>query len=974
MRKPADRPIDFYTEKFDVSQWDDIEVPSNWEMKGYGIPIYVKRFPLVPTPPIIENDYNPVGSYRRNFTIPQEWKGHQLILHFGSIRSAMYLWVNGEKVGYSQGSKLPSEFDITSFVRKGDNTLAVEVYRFSDGSYLEDQDYWRLSGIERDVFVYATPKVHIDDFFAKADLTEDYIDGDFKLDVDLQNYSNKKASNISVEVEILEGNNKIVALYKKAELNKQNKTTLAFEAKIDNPKKWTAETPNLYTLLITTKDGNGKELEAVTCKIGFRKVEIKGGQLLVNGIPVLIKGVNRHEHDQYTGHVISEESMIKDIELMKLANINAVRLSHYPTMERWYELCDQYGLYLVDEANLESHGMGYSEEFTLGNKPEWKAAHLDRVSRMVERDKNHPSVIIWSLGNEAGDGSNFEACTEWIRQKDPSRPVQYERAELKPHTDIVCPMYSKIDSIVSYASKEQNRPLIMCEYAHSMGNSTGNLKEYWDAIEKYKHLQGGFIWDWVDQALVKTTDDGKEYWIYGGEFGGDDVRSDNNFCINGIINADRTVHPAYWEVKKVYQYMGVKAVDLDNGEIELINKYHFLNLNNFNLTWSIMADGEIIAQENRGAVDLPPQQSNLVKLNIPKIKVKGGTEYFLKVSLLQKETTRFIPEGYELAWEQLKLPWNKPAPLVNTAEIHALKLIDKESNYLIENENFKIKFEKESGTMSSFNFRGTELVRTGLVPDFWRGPTDNDLGYGMQHKCKLWRNAGKDRKLKEMIAEQVDESQVKITVRSSLKGARNSYFKTIYTIFGNGDVLVNNKFQNGTFDLPELPRIGMNMTLPVEFEKITWFGRGEHENYSDRNSGAPVGLYSGSVANQYFAYVRPQENGNKTDVRWVALQNKNGAGLMVIGDPLLSVNAQNYTIEDFDAFEKNENKHTIDVKPRELVTLNLDFKQMGVGGDDSWGSTPMPQFMIKPRIYSYRFILRPFSNSTDLIELSKKQY
>jgi len=376
VRKPVDRPIGFYNEKFDVSQWDEIEVPSNWEMNGYGIPIYVKRFPLVPTPPYIENDYNPVGSYRRNFTIPQEWKGHQVILHFGSIRSAMYLWVNGEKVGYSQGSKLPSEFDITSFLRKGDNTLAVEVYRFSDGSYLEDQDYWRLSGIERDVFMYATPKVHIHDFFAKADLTGDYIDGAFKLDVDLQNYSNKKERNISVEVEILDGNNKIVALSYKAELNKQSITTLAFEAKIDNPKKWTAETPNLYTLLITTKDGNGKELEAVTCKVGFRKVEIKGGQLLVNGIPVLIKGVNRHEHDQYTGHVISEESMLKDVELMKQANINAVRLSHYPTMERWYELCDQYGLYLVDEANVESHGMGYTEEFTLGNKPEWKAAHL----------------------------------------------------------------------------------------------------------------------------------------------------------------------------------------------------------------------------------------------------------------------------------------------------------------------------------------------------------------------------------------------------------------------------------------------------------------------------------------------------------------------------------------------------------------------------------------------------------------------
>ncbi len=974
VKKPADRPVDFYQNNFDVSNWDEIEVPSNWEIEGYGIPIYVKRFPLVPTPPFVDHDFNPVGSYRRTFNIPNTWENHKVIVHFGSVRSAMYLWVNGKKVGYSQGSKLPAEFDITSYINKGENTIAVEVYRFSDGSYLEDQDYWRLSGIERDVYLYATPKLYIKDYFAKPELTEDYKNGLFSLEIDLKNESSNNFSDVFVEAEILDGTTVISKMETTVLLAKKSAKKIKLQSKIDAPKKWTAETPNLYTLVITTKDKSGEILEAVSCKIGFRTVEIKGGQLLVNGVPVLIKGVNRHEHDPYTGHIISEESMIKDIELMKKANINAVRLSHYPTMERWYELCNKYGLYLVDEANLESHGMGYTEEFTLANKPDWKAAHLDRIMRMVERDKNHPSIIIWSLGNEAGDGSNFEACSEWIKQRDSSRPIHYERAELKPHTDIVCPMYPSIDSIVKYASKVQNRPLIMCEYSHSMGNSTGNLKEYWDAIEKYKHLQGGFIWDWVDQSLVKTTDEGEEYWVYGGEFGDENVRSDNNFCINGIVNADRTVHPAYWEVKKVYQYLGVEAVDLAKGTIQLKNKYHFLNLNNFDLYWSIMADGVVISEENMGGIDVSAQENKELTLNIPKISIKEGTEYFLKVSLLQKEATRFISEGYELAWEQLKMPWSKPAELVNIKKIKNLELTTQTANYTIEGENFKIQFKKEDGTINSFNFNGTEFIRTGLEPDFWRAPVDNDHGFNMQYDNRLWRNAGKDRILKKITAEQISDNQVKVTVRSLLKDARNSYFETIYSIYGNGDVVVDNKFQNGTFDLPAIPRIGMKMTLPVEFEKITWFGRGEHENYSDRNTGAPIGLYTGSVAEQYFAYVRPQENGNKTDVRWVALQNKSGVGLMAIGEPLLSVNAQNYTIEDFDSYGKNEDKHTIDVKKRNLVTLNLDYKQMGVGGNDSWGAKPLKQYLIKPRVYTYKFILRPFSKETNLVELSKKRY
>lgn len=974
VRKPADRPMDFYKDSYSVEGWDKIDVPGNWELLGYGVPIYVKRFPLLPTPPFIDNDYNPVGSYKRSFSIPSEWSGREVILNFGSVRSAMYLWINGVKVGYSQGSKLPSEFDITPYIKTGENTLAVEVYRWSDGSYLEDQDYWRLSGIERDVYLYAEPKVQVQDIFAKAELTSSLDDGIFKLDVKLKNYLKRKASKYSAEIELLDGDRTILSESREVTIAGESELEITFNSKVDSPRKWSAEDPYLYRLLVTLRDKSGNVVESTGCKVGFRKVEIKGGQLLVNGEAILLKGVNRHEHDDVTGHIISEESMLKDIELMKLANINAVRLSHYPNVERWYELCDEHGLYLVDEANIESHGMGYSEEFTLGNKPDWLEAHMDRIERMVERDKNHASIIIWSLGNEAGDGSNFEAASAWIKNRDDSRPIHYERAEMKPHTDIVCPMYSRIDSIISYASKVQTRPLIMCEYSHSMGNSTGNLKEYWDAIESYKHLQGGFIWDWVDQSIRTKNEDGVEYMAFGGDFGPEDVRSDNNFCINGLINSDRTVHPAYWEVKKVYQNFAVEAVDLSRGVIKIKNKYYFINLNKFNIAWSLEADGETIAKGDISTTDIPAQQSRDVELKLPNIDIEAGTEYFLRVSLLQKRVTRFIPEGYELAWEQLKMPWSRDIIPVEISSNSTLKLIDDADVCRVEGGNFSISFNREDGVISSYIHNGVELVKSGLEPDMWRAPLDNDLGYGMQNRCKLWRDAGPKRTLKEFKVEQIGDKEIEVFVKSTLKGARNSYFQTTYTVRGNGDVIVASRLQNGTFDLPEIPRVGMKMTLPVQFENITWFGRGDHENYSDRNSGAPVGIYSGSVADQYYPYVRPQENGNKTDVRWVALQNSKGAGLMAIGLPHLSVNAQNYTIEDFDAFEKGEHRHTDDVKPRQLVTLNLDYRQMGVGGDDSWESKALPQYLLPPRQYNYSFTLRPISEGDNLVDLSKRRY
>jgi len=576
VRKPAERPAHFYREDYDVSHWDDIKVPANWELEGYGIPIYTDTdYPFPANPPHIPHDNNPVGSYRRNFTVPETWEGRQVFLHFGGVKSAFYVWVNGKEVGYSQGSKTPAEFNISEHIRSGENVLAVEVYRFSDGAYLEDQDYWKISGIERDVFLFSTPNVMIRDFFVLGNLDELYLNGRIEVSVDVRNYLRDAPEKHKIQMHLFDADHRPVfeePIEGEVEFNESGGAEIRLENFIENPKKWSAETPYLYTLVLSLLDETGKTIEVMSCKTGFRKVEIKGGQLLVNGIPVTIKGVNRHEHEPETGRVVSEEYMMKDIRLMKQFNINAVRTSHYPNVPRWYELCDQYGLYVIDEANIESHGMGYRPDRTLGNNPAWQKAHLERTIRMVERDKNHPAIIIWSLGNEAGDGVNFEATYSWIKKRDPSRPVQYERAETRPHTDIVCPMYRQIHHLEDFLKKGLgNRPLILCEYAHAMGNSVGNLQDYWDYFDKHRELQGGFIWDWVDQGLLKKNEEGEEFWAYGGDFGPPGTLSDKNFCINGLVFPDRKLHPHIWEVKKVYQPIKVKALDLTIGKVEIQN-------------------------------------------------------------------------------------------------------------------------------------------------------------------------------------------------------------------------------------------------------------------------------------------------------------------------------------------------------------------------------------------------------------------
>ena len=981
VRKPAERPAHFYREDYDVSHWDDIKVPANWELEGYGIPIYTDTdYPFPANPPHIPHDNNPVGSYRRNFTVPETWEGRQVFLHFGGVKSAFYVWVNGKEVGYSQGSKTPAEFNISEHIRSGENVLAVEVYRFSDGAYLEDQDYWKISGIERDVFLFSTPNVMIRDFFVLGNLDELYLNGRIEVSVDVRNYLRDAPEKHKIQMHLFDADHRPVfeePIEGEVEFNESGGAEIRLENFIENPKKWSAETPYLYTLVLSLLDETGKTIEVLSCKTGFRKVEIKGGQLLVNGIPVTIKGVNRHEHEPETGRVVSEEYMMKDIRLMKQFNINAVRTSHYPNVPRWYELCDQYGLYVIDEANIESHGMGYRPDRTLGNNPAWQKAHLERTIRMVERDKNHPAIIIWSLGNEAGDGVNFEATYSWIKKRDPSRPVQYERAETRPHTDIVCPMYRQIHHLEDFLKKGLgNRPLILCEYAHAMGNSVGNLQDYWDYFDKHRELQGGFIWDWVDQGLLKKNEEGEEFWAYGGDFGPPGTLSDKNFCINGLVFPDRKLHPHIWEVKKVYQPIKVKALDLTIGKVEIQNAHDFAGFNIFETTWTIKADEEEIARGELPGMDIPPRHSQEVTLPLSKIEPEPGKEYFLKLSFTLREPAHLLPKGHEVAWEQFQLPLSQPVPDIDRKRFPKLSLQRKEKRIEIKGKNFTISFDESTGMLTSYVFENTELIQSGPVPNFWRAPTDNDFGWDLPKRLMIWKEAGAKRRVVKVTARKVGSREIRVDAVFMIPSGDSEY-STSYRIFGSGDIIVSNRFVPGSTDLPEMARFGMIMMLPVEFENIIWYGRGPHENYWDRKTGSPVGVYSGKVMDLYHPYIRPQENGNRTDVRWLALVNDKGIGLLAVGQPLLSISAHHFIDEDFDPGLEKRQRHTYHLKKRDLVTLKLDYKQMGVGGDTSWGdrARPHPEYRLPVQEYSYSFSLRPFSKEEGTpMSLSKQKF
>lgn len=958
------RNLEFFKLDFDDSKWDEIPVPGNWEMYGYGYPVYTNaRYPFDKNPPFINESQNAVGSYITYFDMSEKWKDRDIYIQLGSVKSGFYIWVNGEKVGYSQGSKLPSEFDITSYLKTGKNKIALQVFKFTDGSYLEDQDFWRLSGIQRDVILFARTNTHINDFFAKASLDKNYQKGVFNLDVAIKNNSPKNNKDYTLKYQILDSNGKEISANQSVFTVDKKTTDISFNTEIPDVNKWSAEDPNLYKLVLILTDKKGELIEATSTNIGFRTSEIKDGQLLVNGKPILLKGVNRHEHNDVYGHVVNEQNMIADIRTMKQFNINAVRTSHYPNDPTWYKLCDEYGMYLYDEANIESHGMGYNPENTLANKPEWKAAHVERMVNMVERDKNHPSVIVWSMGNEAGTGPNFLAGYKAIHSLDNSRPVHYERAEkqteiTEKHTDIIGNMYARIEQIKNeYIGKDNERPFIWCEYSHAMGNSNGNFKEYWDLVYANRQLQGGFIWDWVDQGIAKYDTSGNKYWAYGGHFEPEGVHNDGNFCMNGVVNPDMTPHPGLYEVKKIYQNINFKSVDVSKGKIGIKNDQFFKNLDNYSIKWELVSNGVVQKSGFFKPLGIEAQSEKEFTIKLPDLD--KNTECFLNLYAMNDIGDGLIPFGHIVASEQFGLTDYKPSKDDDTFK-YPIQIIDNAEHISVSGDNFTTRISKKSGALTSYILNGAELIKEPLVVDFWRAPTDNDFGNKLPTRADVWRQAANNMQLKNLTSEKVSESEMAVNTTYEIPEVEGAV--TInYTIKGNGEITVNYSFEAKKNDLPEIPRIGLKLKLPKEFNNLSYYGRGPWENYIDRNTSAFVGLYNSKVADQYFAYNRPQENGHKTDVRWLTLKNQSGVGLKFEGNNnVLEFNALHNSTSDFDPGEKKLLRTTADITEKDFVELHLDYKMMGVGGDNSWGAKPHDPYMYyADKTYKFSFTIIP---------------
>ena len=961
---PESRPVDFYRLDFDTSNWNEIEVPSNWEFQGYDIPIYTNVvYPFPANPPYIDHSRNSVGSYRRTFHIPEDWKDKEIFLHFAGVKSAFYVWINGKEVGYSQGSCTPAEFNITEYVNTGENVLAVEVYRWCDGSYLEDQDMWWTSGIYRDVFIYATKKVHIRDYFIRSDFDKKYEDAVLEMDINVVNYSDSTFKDLKLEINLLNPQAKYCfeepIRVEIESMNPKEEKVLNVKKEIKKPLKWSAETPYLYVVEMKLLDSEGKEIETQRCNFGFRKVEIKEGQLLINGKAIKIKGVNRHEFDPDRGHAVTVDRMIQDIKLMKQHNINTVRTSHYPNDPKWYQLCDYFGMYLIDEANIESHGMGYDPETTLANKPEWMEAHLDRTIRMVERDKNHPSVIIWSLGNEAGDGINFEATSKWIHERDKTRPVHYERAEFRSYVDIVSFMYTPIELLEEYAQKEKkekNRPVFLCEYAHAMGNSVGNLKDYWDLIKRYKNLLGGCIWDWVDQGIRRRDEKGREYWAYGGDFG--DEPNDKNFCINGVVLPNRTVEPELNEVKKVYQYIEIESIELEKGIIRITNNYTFTNLKTFDCYLEVQEEGETIKNMKLPNMDLEAGESKEIELPISKEEFKEDKEYHLKIIFKLSKDTAWAKKGHVVAWEQFELKMKKTNPIeIKIKECPALKITEEPKKIKVSGKDIETTINKDTGLIESLKYMGKEILLEAFKPNFWRVPIDNDIGNGMPERLKIWKEAGKKMRVVEKKMNKTDERMIETKFKTRVEGIEGIDCELKYQIYGNGKIVVSMrlKVKEG---LPEIPRIGMQGKIVGEFKEVSWYGRGPHESYWDRKTGAAVGIYSCEVEELIHKYVRPQETGNRTDVRWLKLTNEYGVSVMITGMPMFEFSAWPFEMKDLEIA-----RHVNELEFRkDLITLNIDYRQMGVGGDNSWGALPHPEYLLLPSEYMFSFRINVFKN------------
>lgn len=1031
-----DLPNNITDPSISTTSWHDIKVPGNWEVQGHGVAIYTNHGfefkPRNPQPPLLP-EANPVGVYRRDIEVPANWDGRDIYLHIAGAKSGMYVYLNGKEVGYSEDSKNPAEFLINSYLQPGKNVLTLKIFRWSTGSYLEAQDFWRISGIERDVFLWSQPKTAIQDFRVISTLDDSYNDGIFKLAVDLKNHT-KESKPLTVAYELLDAKGNVVASEDaKTFVSPFNLHTASFEANLKSVPKWSAEYPNLFKLLMTVKDGEGKTLEVVPYNVGFRRIEIKeidqiagNGKpysvVLFNGQPVKFKGVNIHEHNPETGHYMTEELMRRDFELMKQHNLNSVRLSHYTQDRRFYELCDEYGLYVYDEANIESHGMYYNlrKGGTLGNNTEWLVPHMDRIENMYERNKNYPSVTFWSLGNEAGNGYNFYQAYLWIKDKEKTlmdRPVNYERALWEWNTDMYVPQYPSAEWLENTGREGSDRPVVPSEYSHAMGNSNGNLWDQWQAIYKYPNLQGGYIWDWVDQGILEVDINGRPYWTYGGDYGVDQP-SDGNFLCNGLVNPDRNPHPAMAEVKYVHQNFAFEPIDLAVGKFKITNRFYFTNSKKYQMAYAVKENGKTV-RSGKFTLDLAPQASAEYQVPVSGLKPKAGAEYFVHFSITTLQPEPLVAVGHEIAYDQFKLPIEADKKAYKAG---GPKLTTNTSgdNLTVSSSKVNFVFNKKSGLVTSYKVDGTEYFADGfgIQPNFWRGPTDNDYGNGAPSRLQVWKESSKKFNVTDAnISMEGDNALLRINY---LLAAGNLYIVN-YKVYPSGVVNVTAHFTSSDMEAAktevseatrtatfspgseaarkesaklEVPRIGVRFRMPVAMENVQYFGRGPQENYWDRRFGTLVDHYKTTAEDMYFPYVRPQENGHHSETRWVALTAGKGKGLLIEADGLIGFNALRNTVEDFDSEEalphpyqwnnfspeeiaarndadaKNKLRrqhHINDITPRDFVEVCVDYKQTGVAGYNSWGARPLPEYSLHAnQEYNWGFTLIPIGSESSV--------
>ncbi|MFV0269619.1 MAG: glycoside hydrolase family 2 TIM barrel-domain containing protein [Draconibacterium sp.] len=977
------RPLDFYRPDFDTSGWDNIEVPSCWEMKGYGTPIYTNiTYPFPVTLPNIDRE-NPVGSYVKEFEIPEDWNNKEIILHFGGVSSAFYLWVNGQKAGYSQGSRLPAEFNITSLLKKGKNKIAVQVFRWCDGSYLEDQDHWRMSGIHREVMLLAQPKVAINDFFVRTKFDRSLTDALLQIRPEIEVSGDQNIEGWNLEAKLFDSEKKNVlstklaigvnSIVNEAYPQRDNVPFALIQQTIKRPKKWSAENPYLYTLVLSLTDNIGKLVGTRSCRVGFRDISIKNGTLLINGKKVKLYGVNRHDHDPINGKTVTHEAMRKELDLIKQYNFNAIRTSHYPNDPYFYELCDEYGIYVVDEANVETHGVNG----LISNIPNWHYSILDRVIGMVERDKNHPSIIFWSLGNESGCGPNHAAAAMWVKDFDPTRFLHYEGAQGDPnhpkylpvnsaeshnsnyhdlsnptdppYVDVISRMYPTLEQLENMANSPYiKRPIMPCEYAHAMGNSLGNMKEYWDIIHNYDNLIGGFIWDWIDQGILQTDETGKEYYVYGGDFG--DTPNDGNFCLNGIITPDRKPKPAIEECKYIYQPIVFEAVNLEKGIVNIVNRHSFLHTGEYDFSWSLMEDGKCIESGELEDILIVPGGFKTLSVPFSNPKIKPGCEYWLRLSVKLKKDQIWAKQGHEVAKEKFLLPFYVQAETV--AVKGSAELEDLTENIKVSGKSFEVVIDKNSGNIVSYKTNSNEWLQKPIEPNFWRPQTDNDeRGWKSHEKSGFWKDAAA--KLKVMdIQTSTTKTAAKVVVTKKLE-EKVTLIQT-YTISADASVKVDYEL-DADKSLPMLLRVGSRLIVANQYSNLNYYGKGPWENYCDRNQAAEVDVYSGTVEDFLFEYIQPQECSNRTEVRWLELRNKNGNGLRISGDQPLSISVWPWTAE---MLEKAT--HTNQLEKQDFFTVNVDLFQSGVGGCNSWSDDAMPikRYQAQPGYYKYTFILK----------------